>query len=787
MKTPSLPRVAFAVLPLCLALHARAQLTLIEIGGPPLAGNLSTAGGSAAFGKDEIGGGGISVHKIPNIRDGIYGNGNSWIGDSPNSFIGINLGAAPLRIGSVAWGRDNTATFGDRSGGTYTLEYTTEPNPTASTVAWTPVGSVTYIFNGNPGSPLSMSLRHAWSFPAVDATGIRLTVPGSSFGDGGCVDELEVSGVRTAPLRLTEVGGTMLRPANLALGKAAFGKDEILGGSLLIHKIPNINDGIYGNNNSWIGDTAASFVGVNLGAPTRIGRVAFGRDNTATFSDRCQGNYLLQYTTVASPSAATPDASWVTIGPVFYDPATPTPSYRHEYAFTPVTATGVRLIVPGLDLGSFVCIDELELYGDELALTATGGTMDPCNLALGKTAFGRDELRYEPPATPGTFIHVIEDINDGIYGNNNSWIGASLNSFVGVAFGGTHSINRFAFGRDNTGTYADRSAGRYLLQYTTDPTPSAATPDAAWVNIGLVYHEGASPANALRHEYSFPPVTATGIRFFAPGDGVPSGACIDELEVYVSGTTTPTVACPADVAVTVAAGQSGGTATYPAPTVTGTCPTASVSCNPPSGSTFAAGTNAVVCAVTTPSGYSNGCSFSVVVNRAPSAGDNTLGALENESRSVLAAKLLGNDADEDGDALTVTAVSGMSALGGTVTLDIGSVTYLSPTNVSGADSFTYTVSDGRGGTATATVQVTVLDASDPTLNRIGGLTLLPGGGVRVRFAGIPGRTYRFQRTTDLMNPMWTTLATEPAPDHGIMEFTDPSPPPGQAFYRTVAP
>lgn len=632
-----------------------------------------------------------------------------------------------------------------------------------------------------------MSLRHAWSFPEVDATGIRLTVPGSSFGDGGCVDELEVSGPRTAPLRLTQVGGTMFRPANLALGKTAFGKDEILGGSLPQHKIPNINDGIYGNGNSWIGNTAASFVGINLGAPTRIARVAFGRDNTATFGDRCQGNYLLQYTTVASPDAATPDGDWVTLGPVFYDPATTTPSYRHEYAFPPVTATGVRLIVPGLDIGSFVCIDELELYGEELTLTATGGTMDACNLALGKTAFGRDELHYEPPATPGMFIHVIEDINDGIYGNNNSWIGTSLNSFVGVAFGGTYTIERFAFGRDNTGTYSDRSAGRYLLQYTTDPSPNAATPDSAWVNLGLVYHEGLSPAEALRHEYSFPPVAATGIRFFAPGEGVPSGACIDELEVYVSGASAPTIACPSDIAVTVAAGQPGATVSYPAPIVTGTCPTASVACNPPSGSTFSAGTNTVICAVTTPAGYSNGCSFTVVVNRAPVAGDNTLGAVENQSRTVLAAKLLADDTDEDGDALTITAVSAVSALGGTVTLGGGSVTYLSPTNVSGADSFTYTVSDGRGGTATATVQVTVLAVSAPALNRIGGITLLPGGAVQQRFAGIPGRSYRLERTPDLMNPVWTTIATEEVPEHGILEFIDPTPPPGQAFYRTVTP
>lgn len=63
-------------------LSARAQLTLTQIGGTIGAGNYATLGSTAAFGLDEIGGGGFPIHKIPNVRDSTYGNPNSWIGDS---------------------------------------------------------------------------------------------------------------------------------------------------------------------------------------------------------------------------------------------------------------------------------------------------------------------------------------------------------------------------------------------------------------------------------------------------------------------------------------------------------------------------------------------------------------------------------------------------------------------------------------------------------------------------------------------------------------------------------
>ena len=62
---------------------------------------------------------------------------------------------------------------------------------------------------------------------------------------------------------------------------------------------------------------------------------------------------------------------------------------------------------------------------------------------------------------------------------------------------------------------------------------------------------------------------------------------------------------------------------------------------------------------------------------------------------------------DSGDTLTVTAVSSPTAQGATVTTDGSAVTYTALSAFTGADSFTYTVSDNYGGTATRTVYVTV--------------------------------------------------------------------------------
>ncbi|MHA6346682.1 Ig-like domain-containing protein [Roseivivax sp. CAU 1761] len=98
---------------------------------------------------------------------------------------------------------------------------------------------------------------------------------------------------------------------------------------------------------------------------------------------------------------------------------------------------------------------------------------------------------------------------------------------------------------------------------------------------------------------------------------------------------------------------------------------------------------------------------------------------ENTAYSIAAADLLGNDADPDGDTLTVQSVSGTSALGATVILNgDGTVTYDPTTSTTldemaegetMEDTFTYTVSDGNGGTDTATVTLIVSGVDDPPI------------------------------------------------------------------------
>ena len=249
MKHPHTLLTAFSIL--ASAVSSEAQLTLNQVGGTIGGGNYGTQGGTSAFGLDEIGGGSLSIHKIPNVRDGIYGNSNSWIGDSLNSFVGLNFGTTPVSVGRVAWGRDNTGTFGDRTGGVYDVHYTQVANPGAGlgvtgnpATGWTSIGSVNYVFGGAPGSPISMSLRHEWSFPSVNATGVRLTAPGSSFADGAAIDELEAYSFAAAPISLVTTGGTMNVPTNIALTSTAFAKDLINGGGFAAHSnIGNITTG----------------------------------------------------------------------------------------------------------------------------------------------------------------------------------------------------------------------------------------------------------------------------------------------------------------------------------------------------------------------------------------------------------------------------------------------------------------------------------------------------------------------------------------------------------------
>lgn len=96
-------------------------------------------------------------------------------------------------------------------------------------------------------------------------------------------------------------------------------------------------------------------------------------------------------------------------------------------------------------------------------------------------------------------------------------------------------------------------------------------------------------------------------------------------------------------------------------------------------------------------------------NRNPTPAPDALTTAEDTAGTV---NVLPNDTDPDGDPLTVTGVT-QPAHGSVTCTPAGGCTYTPSRDYNGPDRFTYVVSDGRGGTASASVDVTVTPVDDP--------------------------------------------------------------------------
>jgi hypothetical protein len=99
------------------------------------------------------------------------------------------------------------------------------------------------------------------------------------------------------------------------------------------------------------------------------------------------------------------------------------------------------------------------------------------------------------------------------------------------------------------------------------------------------------------------------------------------------------------------------------------------------------------------------------VNDAPLAEDDAYEALEDSPLTLDAPAILSNDSDVDGDDLSVTPL--LQPAHGLLALNAnGSLTYTPAANFCGADSYRYTLADGEGGEASATVSIAVACVAD---------------------------------------------------------------------------
>ena len=137
---------------------------------------------------------------------------------------------------------------------------------------------------GKPTRPAVNSRRNTDDFPETDARFVRFTILATNDGHEPCIDELQV------------FGADMER--NLALasrGAKATASGELPG--FAIHRIPGLNDGILGNEHSWIPDTKGSgWAKIELARVEKVRRVVFSRDagDVPRFDDRLPVRYRIE-------------------------------------------------------------------------------------------------------------------------------------------------------------------------------------------------------------------------------------------------------------------------------------------------------------------------------------------------------------------------------------------------------------------------------------------------------------------------------------------------------------
>jgi thermitase len=145
------------------------------------------------------------------------------------------------------------------------------------------------------------------------------------------------------------------------------------------------------------------------------------------------------------------------------------------------------------------------------------------------------------------------------------------------------------------------------------------------------------------------------------------------------------------------------------------------------------------------------------VQDAPDASDDSASVAEDGATDI---DVLSNDGDRDGDPLTVISVSAPAHGAATINAD-GTIHYEPGPDFSGPDSFTYTISDGNGGSDGATVAVVVEPVNDPPIAQDDAYSVEAEGTLAVGTPGVLGND------ADLENDPLSTIVNSDV-SHGTL-------------------
>jgi VCBS repeat-containing protein len=252
----------------------------------------------------------------------------------------------------------------------------------------------------------------------------------------------------------------------------------------------------------------------------------------------------------------------------------------------------------------------------------------------------------------------------------------------GDVSGGTWVSDSFTYRAFDGESYSDPATARYWIAEINDP-PSF-TPGA-----DVVVAEDSAPYGAG---------WASAISPGPPSESWQSVA-FEVTDVTVAGggtlfTVPPAIAADGRLTFTTAAGASGVAQVTVLATDDG-----------------GLDDHGIETLVQPPDDTSEPVTFQITVsgaNDAPIANDDARTVTEDQAATALSVR--SNDSDPDGDVLTITAVGNPPK--GTASIVSNDIRYIPDANTWGIDTFNYTVSDGHGGTDTATVTINVTPVND---------------------------------------------------------------------------
>ncbi len=349
-------------------------------------------------------------------------------------------------------------------------------------------------------------------------------------------------------------------------------------------------------------------------------------------------------------------------------------------------------------------------------------------------------------------ITVTADSQRKAYGAALPTLTASYTGFVNSdttnSFTTLASLTTTATPTSDPGEYSITASGASSSNYSFDYVPGILTVTNSLTTGNVTSSANPSPTGS---NVTF---TAT-LAAVAPGVGTPTGTVNFRIDGSIAGSGT----------------LSGGVATY-------------------STSSLTHGTHTVVAEYAGDTdfyGVTNSLSPVENINTSPNAGLYTIQRYPTQGVKVRLSTLLAQASDADNDTLGIT-VGSTSANGGTITTSGDWVFYTPASGFLSADSFTYSITDGHGGSDTGTVSVSILTDDAAGQNLV--IVDQGSGSFLINGSGIPGRTYRMQYNDSLLTTPdnWVDFSSGSvtADSTGAFQFTDTSGNSGRS-YRSVYP